>query len=1353
MAHYPGYVPMNMMMHQPYMVALRFPAGMPPSAAGQQYLQGLQGVPVTLGQTSGVPPHLSGTPLQAGVTFSAAALSQSMGAIQGGVPGLPGTLSAIPGGLAGMPGFSSGGPVSMASMASAMGTMGTMGMTMTGIPVSASAQGLLGTPTPPAMMTVAHTPTPPLADSLSQGFAQPILTQHVSSDRKRKLDDGRSQSLLGLPAQHLQMHIPLPLPQEEIEYDPDAPNVDETMVVLDHYNSDLYLALDSDGFGAKPLTEPSGFCFCWAGARATYGVTRAKAYYEVKLVEEMPVDFGDDHQETDPYIIRVGWSIDLSSFQLGEEPYSYGYGGTGKFSTNNKFTNYGERFGVGDVIGAMLDLDSRPPSLSFTKNGRWLGVAAQLHNYPINKREMALFPHILTKNTRFEVNFGQQAPWFPPPHGFLYMQQYPLHERVRGLTAPNKKSDCEMMMIIGLPGAGKTTWGKTMERDHPDKRYNIIGTDTLIDKMKVMGLPRKNNYHGRWDVLIDKATKCLNKMFEIASRRKRNYILDQTNVYPSARRRKMKNFKGFIRKAAIIQPDDTELSRRSDKRTYEDGKYVPEDAVLEMKANFKLPPENDENFDVIEFVELPRDKAQVLVEQYNKEGQSKRPPSANRQGGNATGFNKSNDRFKPPSDLRQGTQQYQQQPGQPQGTQPKPPLPPNPYGVPLTHGSLQPPPPPPSEQSQYGRDRWGQQISLNEPAEKRARYDPSGGSALDFIKQEYSGDADQSADHIREQHSDWQHAGAPQQDSRIKTEAPWKPTAGGGGQYQGQYGGYGYAGQYEGQTYIAQGDPGAYVAPKQQTLQQQPQTGNYGQQKMMPAYGEQKQSQSGGFSHQSQNQGGSYSNQEDKWQNYQQKQISEQEGWGKDRKPAMPAQNQGQGQQRQDSGKDNRWPAPGQPGFDYAAAAYGQAPSHAKGSQQQQPQNQWPNWKQETGGQNRSSSGQGGGQSRSSSDQGSFGGNKPQNYGNKQESSYMPASQPPANNFQQQNRNQSQNQFNVSQGNFRSQSGNDRNQSNNQRQSDKQGESGQSSNRFNSSNQFSQTSNSSQYSGYGNSKSQFSSPPPSSSQSQVQGGGQEDKPKRDRRRPSKWDTPDEAESESTATPEERQQDFQNVLNSIRSKIATQQQPDPDTPENSQPQENNSNATASQTTDQKEEPPSDKGQSVADSEVDDKDKQDIDNPSPQNQQQGGQGPKGQFGGSGRGRGRGGFDRGGRGGGRGGPRPFGPRNSGDHGGGPRGPGAMGGPGMGPQGGGPRQGMGLQGPGMGLTGPGMGPGHGPRPFNPRPGPAMGPGLRGPPPLFQMRGPGGPRGPPGGMGGPPGGPRGRFQRPMGPQRWPRNH
>ena len=57
----------------------------------------------------------------------------------------------------------------------------------------------------------------------------------------------------------------------------------------------------------------------------------------------------------------------------------------------------------------------------------------------------------------------------------------------------------------------------------------------------------------------------------LASTQTRNYILDQTNVYATARKRKLRYFQGFRRICAVIQPDDAELKRREYKRTYEDG--------------------------------------------------------------------------------------------------------------------------------------------------------------------------------------------------------------------------------------------------------------------------------------------------------------------------------------------------------------------------------------------------------------------------------------------------------------------------------------------------------------------------------------------------------------------------------------------------------------------------------------------------------------------------------------------------------------------------------------------------------------------------------------------------------------
>ena len=61
----------------------------------------------------------------------------------------------------------------------------------------------------------------------------------------------------------------------------------------------------------------------------------------------------------------------------------------------------------------------------------------------------------------------------------------PEAERVRGTKPPAKKEDCEMIMMCGLPGAGKTHWAAKYALEHRDKRYNVLGTNNIIDKMKV----------------------------------------------------------------------------------------------------------------------------------------------------------------------------------------------------------------------------------------------------------------------------------------------------------------------------------------------------------------------------------------------------------------------------------------------------------------------------------------------------------------------------------------------------------------------------------------------------------------------------------------------------------------------------------------------------------------------------------------------------------------------------------------------------------------------------------------------------------------------------------------------------
>nr|CAH8872812.1 unnamed protein product [Trichobilharzia regenti] len=431
-----------------------------------------------------------------------------------------------------------------------------------------------------------------------------------------------------------------PQPKSKMVEEPDNWEKSEN-VFLDTYNCDLNLIIDATSFQAKPQTE-GGFSLMWAGVRANYGVISGKAFYEVRVVKNIQVENYDSLLGGATHVMRVGWSTENTDFALGEQPQSYGYGGTGKKSCNNKFSDYGCSFGEGDVVGAFLEWTGSEAVLKFSVNGVDQGECYRVQKSQLGER-FALFPHIYVKNVEFACNFGQdnQSPWFNPdtagddPLSWQLMNNLPISCRVHGRCPPQSKSECEVIMMIGLPGAGKTYFTERYTAEHREKQFNVLGTNLILDKMKVMGIARQRNYHGRWDVLIDKSTKCLNTLIGVACMRRRNYILDQTNVYPSAQRRKMRPFEGFKRKAIVIVPTDEEFRRRIAQREKEEGKEVPETAVLEMKANFGIPKPISEDpssvFDEVIFTELGLEDAKTLVTQYNQEGQANRQPPEKRQ--------------------------------------------------------------------------------------------------------------------------------------------------------------------------------------------------------------------------------------------------------------------------------------------------------------------------------------------------------------------------------------------------------------------------------------------------------------------------------------------------------------------------------------------------------------------------------------------------------------------------------------------------------------------------------------------------------------------------------------------------
>lgn len=395
--------------------------------------------------------------------------------------------------------------------------------------------------------------------------------------------------------------------------------LDDSLVVLDKYNSDLHLKIAADGLSGKPL-EDEGFSYLLSGVRATWGVTTGKVYFECKVTALASVELPD--AEDPKNVVRVGWSTDSASLQLGEDKLSYGYDSSGKKVTDSEFAEYGQTFGAEDVIGCYLDLESEPKTISFSKNGEDLGVAYELTD---SLEEKALYPHVLIKNAEFSVNFGsQEEPWFPAKEGYTFMQSVGEEFLVHGTRGPTTKKECEVIMMVGLPGSGKTTWVNKQVDENPDKKYNVLGTNSIMEKMKIMGVARKRDVGG-YSKLMDKAAKCLHRLFELAPSKKRNYILDQTNVYLSAQKKKMRPFEEFNRKAIVCIPTQEDLKKRTEDRKKE-GIELPENAVSDMKMSFTLPKVG-EFFDDVVYADEPESKAKSIVDEYIKEGRSYRSRS------------------------------------------------------------------------------------------------------------------------------------------------------------------------------------------------------------------------------------------------------------------------------------------------------------------------------------------------------------------------------------------------------------------------------------------------------------------------------------------------------------------------------------------------------------------------------------------------------------------------------------------------------------------------------------------------------------------------------------------------------
>ncbi|XP_058810334.1 heterogeneous nuclear ribonucleoprotein U-like protein 2 isoform X2 [Phymastichus coffea] len=458
--------------------------------------------------------------------------------------------------------------------------------------------------------------------------AKPMETDGQPEEEHEKKTEDRKRKRSPSPREEAPRAPPIARPENE-------PVFDEKSVLLSWYDSDLNLVINALNFLSASPMQGDGFNFMWAGVRASHGFNKGKIYYEAKVTSEFDnisaaaaASKGDNSgaipadDEKIPSILRLGWSIIGTTLQLGEEKFSYGYDGSGKKSTDKEFTEYGKPFAKNDVIGCYADFETdENVTLIYTLNGETQGPA-----FVVKKDELegkALFPHLLGRNCSFSVNFGQEENWSQPLEGYHFAGKVDENDRILGPRRPEKREDCEVILLCGLPLSGKTSWAMKHVAENPEKMYSVLGTHSLIQRMTVDGAPLKDKFKGRWEHVVEKCSRAVNKLLESAPSRRRNYILDQqANVYGSAQKRKMRNFYGFHRKAIILLPTDDELKARIAKRKEEsDGEEIRESSMLEVKANLSAPMVG-ESFEEVIWAELAEEEGKKLIESYISEGKS-----------------------------------------------------------------------------------------------------------------------------------------------------------------------------------------------------------------------------------------------------------------------------------------------------------------------------------------------------------------------------------------------------------------------------------------------------------------------------------------------------------------------------------------------------------------------------------------------------------------------------------------------------------------------------------------------------------------------------------------------------------
>ena len=139
--------------------------------------------------------------------------------------------------------------------------------------------------------------------------------------------------------------------------------------------------------------------------------------------------------------------------------------------------------------------------------------------------------------------------------------------------------------LIGVPGAGKSTWVKNQEWA---KDCVIVSTDAWVEReADRVG----KTYNEVFRDYMPKAVEMMCIQVENARDKGLDIIWDQTSVSVKSRKKKFNMLPDYEHIAVVFKtPEPDELKRRLDSRP---GKNIPDHVMKSMMDNYDIPTEEE----------------------------------------------------------------------------------------------------------------------------------------------------------------------------------------------------------------------------------------------------------------------------------------------------------------------------------------------------------------------------------------------------------------------------------------------------------------------------------------------------------------------------------------------------------------------------------------------------------------------------------------------------------------------------------------------------------------------------------------------------------------------------------------